>query len=81
MAAAAPKTAKAPVAKKAAAPAAKKSPVKKAAAKQSTSKPTPEERYNMVATAAYFIAERSGFQGCSADHWIAAEAEIAAKLC
>lgn len=43
-------------------------------------KPTPEERYRMVETAAYFIAERSGFQGDSAAHWAAAELEIAALL-
>jgi len=34
----------------------------------------------MVQTAAYFIAERNGFGGCSADHWVAAELEIAGKL-
>jgi hypothetical protein len=79
--AAAPKTAKVPAVKKAAVPAAaKKAPAKKPAATKAPAKPTPEERYNMVATAAYFIAERNGFQGCSTEHWIQAEAEIAAKL-
>jgi hypothetical protein len=43
-------------------------------------KPTPEERYRMVETAAYFIAEQHGFQGRSDEHWAAAEREIAAKL-
>ncbi|MDP1996189.1 MAG: DUF2934 domain-containing protein [Gallionella sp.] len=38
---------------------------------------TPEERYRMVQTAAYFIAERNGFGGCSTDHWATAEIEIA----
>ena len=87
-AAPAAKKAAAPVAKKAAAPVAdKKTPVKKAAtasskpaAKKMMAKPTPEERYRMVQTAAYFIAERNGFSGCSADHWVAAELEIAGKL-
>jgi len=41
---------------------------------------TPEERYRMVETAAYFIAERHGFQGRSDEHWAAAEREIAARL-
>jgi hypothetical protein len=43
-------------------------------------KPTPEERYRMVETAAYFIAEQHGFQGRSDEHWAAAEHEIAARL-
>jgi len=68
-AAAAPKKTKASVAKKAPAPAGKPAV-----------KPTPEERYRMVETTAYFIAERNGFQGESTDHWAAAEREIAAKL-
>ncbi|OGA28456.1 MAG: hypothetical protein A2W81_06700 [Betaproteobacteria bacterium RIFCSPLOWO2_12_61_14] len=72
--------------KKAVAPAAeKKTPAKKAvtakpAAKKTAAQLTPEERYRMVQTAAYFIAERNGFSGCSADHWVAAELEIAGKL-
>lgn len=37
---------------------------------------TPEHRYRMVETAAYFIAERNGFQGDAAEHWRAAELEI-----
>lgn len=43
-------------------------------------KPSPEERYRMVETAAYFIAERSGFSGDSTEHWAAAEREILTKL-
>ncbi len=62
--------------KPAAKPAAKKAP-RKAAAKTA---PSAQERYMMVQTAAYFIAERAGFQGCSTDHWAAAEVEIAQKL-
>jgi len=81
--------ANAPVVKKAVAPvAAKKSAMAKAKdskaipAKASipAHKPTPEERYRMVETAAYFIAERHGFQGRSDEHWAAAEREIAARL-
>jgi hypothetical protein len=34
----------------------------------------------MVADAAYFIAERQGFQGCSSEHWALAELEIATLL-
>jgi len=82
-----------PTVKKAPAPAAnkkvpvKKAPVKKAAtagtkpaAKKTAAKPTPEERYRMVQTAAYFIAERNGFSGCATDHWATAEIEIASLL-
>ena len=47
---------------------------------KTAAKPTPEERYRMVETAAYFIAEQHGFQGRSDEHWAAAEREIAAKL-
>ncbi|MEO8343407.1 MAG: DUF2934 domain-containing protein [Gallionella sp.] len=43
-------------------------------------KPTPSERYRMVETAAYFIAEQHGFHGRSDEHWATAEREIAAKL-
>lgn len=39
-----------------------------------------EHRYRMIETAAYFIAERNGFQGDSAEHWSAAESEIAQLL-
>jgi hypothetical protein len=49
-------------------------------ANKKASKPTPEERYRMVQTAAYFIAEQHGFQGRSDEHWAAAERAIAIKL-
>lgn len=88
-----PKNVKTPAVKKAAAPVAvAKPPEKKVApAKVATAKikpatkkiaanPTPEERYRMVETAAYFIAERHGFQGDSTEHWADAEKEIAEKL-
>lgn len=81
-----PNSTKTPAVKKTVAPVAK-TPVKKAVAakakpapKKTMALPTPEERYRMVQTAAYFIAERNGFGGCSADHWVAAEIEIAGKL-
>lgn len=60
--------AKTPAPKKAA-PAPKKAPVAKAAL-------TPEERYRMIQDAAYYIAERHGFNGDSAYFWSLAEAEI-----
>ena len=60
------------------APAAPKAaPAPKPAAKPAVS---PEERYKMVQDAAYFIAERHGFNGDSAYFWTLAEAEIAAQL-
>jgi hypothetical protein len=53
--------------------AAKKSPAKKIV--------TPEERYQMIAAAAYFLAERHGFtSGRALDDWIAAEQEIDSML-
>lgn len=42
---------------------------------------TPEERYQMIAAAAYFLAERHGFtSGRSLNDWIEAEKEIDSKL-
>ncbi len=87
-AAAKPKSTKTPAVKKAVVPAAaKKAPAKKAvatkakpAAKRSVAQPTPDERYCMVQTAAYFIAERNGFGGCPTEYWVTAELEIAGKL-
>lgn len=43
-------------------------------------KPSPEERYRMVQSAAYFIAEKDGFQGPDTDYWVRAEREIALQL-
>ncbi len=79
---AAPKKAVAAASKKPAAPTKAASP-KKPAAKRATagkSSITPEQRYRMVAEAAYYIAERHGFLGDQAQDWIAAEAQIAALL-
>ncbi len=39
-----------------------------------------EGRYHMVEEAAYFKAEKEGFQGDPAHYWIAAEAEIDTML-
>ena len=85
-----PKKSKAPAVKKVSAPAAKTKATAKQAAttkakspaaeSKATVKPTPEERYRMVETAAYFIAEQHGFQGRTDEHWAAAERAIAAKL-
>ena len=36
----------------------------------------PEERHRMIAEAAYFIAERQGFDGDCESHWLEAEREI-----
>ena len=73
----------------------KKTPAKKAAPKAAVAakKPaakatvaakktavTPEQRYKMIEEAAYYIAERHGFNGDSAYFWSLAEAEINAKL-
>jgi Protein of unknown function (DUF2934) len=86
------KTTKARTATTAKQPAAQKPVAKKPAAKTAATRekpattqkrvtnPTPEERYRMVETAAYFIAEQHGFQGRSDEHWAQAEREIAAKL-
>lgn len=42
---------------------------------------TPEERWNMIAKAAYYRAEKRGFVGGDpAEDWTAAEAEIDAQL-
>jgi Protein of unknown function (DUF2934) len=38
------------------------------------------ERYKMIEVAAYYLAEKNGFAGNSADFWIAAEKEIDKKL-
>lgn len=69
-------------AKKTAPKAAAKKPVVKAAAPKTASKKpalTPEQRYKMIEEAAYYIAERHGFNGDSAYFWSLAEAEINAK--
>lgn len=63
-------------------PAAPKAPAKKAAPKAAPKKValSPEQRYRMIQDAAYFIAERHGFNGDSAYFWSLAEAEISSTL-
>ncbi len=67
-------------AKKTAAAAPKPPAAKRARALDASSAPTPEQRYCMVAEAAYFRAERQGFLGDPVQDWTAAEAEIEAFL-
>lgn len=74
-----PVAAQAP-AKKAAAAAAKRPVAKRATAAGGKLKVTPEQRYSMVAEAAYYRAQQQGFMGDPVQDWIAAEAEIAALL-
>ena len=57
-----------------------KKPAAKAAVAAKKSAVTPEQRYKMIEEAAYYIAERHGFNGDSASFWSLAEAEINAKL-
>jgi hypothetical protein len=70
----APKTARKKAAPRAKVAAKKAKPAGKAA------KLTPEERYRMIEQAAYFIAERHGFQGDSEAFWVEAEKEVDARL-
>lgn len=63
-----------------------KKPAKAPAAKRVSAKKnapaiSPEHRYHMIATAAYYLAERRGFAGgYEMQDWISAEAEIDAQL-
>ena len=86
-----PAAIKKPAAKKVTKPAvskvkavAKPKAAKKVAAKKtsktSSAKISAAERYRMVETAAYFIAERHDFTGNSTDYWITAEAQIKKML-
>jgi hypothetical protein len=62
-------------------PAAKKAPAAKApATKAKVSKVSPEERQKMIELAAYYRAERLGWQVDSHENWVAAEAEVDAAL-
>ena len=79
-----PAAAKAVVAAAASKPATKRAPRKTAGdADKAIDQPvacSSEQRYRMVETAAYFIAERNGFHGDAAEHWQVAELEIAQLL-
>jgi hypothetical protein len=59
-------------------------PAKAATARKSRAKAlqtiTQAERQRLVEQAAYFIAERRGFQGNPHDDWVAAEEEVTANL-
>ncbi len=73
-----PAPAPAPVA---AAPAPKAKPAaKKAPAPAPKKVLTPEERYQWLRDAAYFIAEKNGFAGDDAAYWAEAERKLAAEL-
>ena len=61
-------------------PVAKVAPVASKAPAAKKPEVTPEQRYKMVQDAAYFIAERHGFNGDSAYFWSLAEAEVSARL-
>ena len=57
----------------------KKAAVKKAAKKKAASKKTLsyQQRYQMIAEAAYHISEKQGFQpGIEMDNWLTAEKQI-----
>lgn len=60
---------------------ARKAPAKKTAPAGMLLPVSHEERWRMVAEAAYYIAQRRGFVGGDAlADWVAAEAEVDAKL-
>ena len=64
-------------------PTSKKAATAKSTPKKSVKKKTvsPEERYHMIATAAYFHAQQRGFVCCcEKQDWISGEAEIDAML-
>lgn len=53
----------------------------KAPAKKTGISVSPEQRYHMIATASYFLAERRGFAtGHEMDDWATAEAQVEAML-
>lgn len=77
---AAPPAAASAPAPKAAAPAAKPA-APAAAAKPAKAAITPEQRWKLVAEAAYYLAEKRGFAAGHANaDWLAAEKQVDAKL-
>lgn len=40
----------------------------------------PEERYRMIQSTAYFLAEKDGFQGSAVDYWTQAERQVAEQI-
>lgn len=80
---AAKKTATTPAKKTSAPKATKPAATAKSPAKKNTVKKTvsPEDRYHMIQTAAYFRAEQRGFAGgYEMEDWIAGEAQIDAMI-
>jgi hypothetical protein len=57
-------------------PAPRKAPAKKPAPRTFT----PEQRYQWIQEAAYFLAEKQGFSGDSCVHWAEAERRFAAEF-
>ncbi|MFH1811214.1 MAG: DUF2934 domain-containing protein [Pseudomonadota bacterium] len=41
---------------------------------------SPEQRHHWICTAAYFMAEHSGFQGSPVEFWLCAEAQVDQQL-
>lgn len=74
--------AKTPAEKKPAASKPAKAPsTRKTSAKKNEVTISPEHRYHMIATAAYYLAERRGFAGgYEMQDWITAEAQIDAQI-
>lgn len=77
---AAAKPSTATVKKTAATSKAKVATTKAPAKAKSVKKIGPEQHYKMVEMAAYYIAERHGFEGNPSDYWTQAEAQIKAML-
>lgn len=48
--------------------------------KKATHSVTPEERWRMIAEAAYYLAEKRGFAGDSVNDWVEAEKAIDAAV-
>jgi Protein of unknown function (DUF2934) len=66
---------------KKAAPAKKAATTKKAATSKSNHSVTPEERWQMISEAAYFLAEKRGFSGGNpCDDWTQAESQVDALI-
>ena len=47
---------------------------------KASSQLTPQQRYEMIATTAYFMAERNGFRGDSTQNWLEAEQLVDQQL-
>lgn len=58
----------------------KKGNVPKLRKPSSAGKVSAEQRYLMVQEAAYYHAQKAGFNGESVEHWLAAEREIEQRL-